>query len=154
MSLASSYDASSGAAVQSFKPEHLVWERGFGTKLALSLAACAAFAWFASTSSEMWILGMQLQSGVSHRLMRLAHRLEWWSALGLLSSSCCVLQLLLNTLSVGCAGFNTILGPIRPQMMALTLSLQAFMWHSTLTARGPSRVLGAVAASALTAIVM
>jgi copper chaperone CopZ len=32
---------------------------------------------------------------------------------GLLASSCCVVQLVLNIFSIGCAGFNTILGPYR-----------------------------------------
>ena len=35
---------------------------------------------------------------------------------GLLSSSCCLLQILLNFLSLGCAGFNKLLGPLRPQV--------------------------------------
>lgn len=148
----SSSSSSSIEASAPYKTEHLIWERGFGMKLAASLAACASIAWVASQSNEAWMLGLRLQSGVSHRLMQLAHRLEWWSALGLLSSSCCVLQLLLNTLSVGCAGFNTFLGPVRPQMMAMTLSLQATMWHSTITGRASSRVLSAVAASVLTAV--
>lgn len=43
-------------------------------------------------------------------------------AAGLLSSSCCLLQLVLNALAmlnvihVGCAGFNSILGPWRTEM--------------------------------------
>lgn len=43
-------------------------------------------------------------------------------AAGLLSSSCCLLQLVLNALAmlnvihVGCAGFNKILGPWRTEM--------------------------------------
>ncbi|KAK9840601.1 hypothetical protein WJX81_003915 [Elliptochloris bilobata] len=38
---------------------------------------------------------------------------------GLLSSSCCVLQLFLNALSFGCAGFS-LLTPYRPLFLALT----------------------------------
>ena len=34
--------------------------------------------------------------------------------LPMLASSCCLLQIALNFLSVGCAGFNTILGPTHP----------------------------------------
>ena len=146
--------SSTTAPLQPLKAEHLIWEPGFGARLVVSLAACGAFAWFAMQSSEMWIFGMQLQSDITHRLMQLAHRLEWWSALGLLSSSCCVLQLLLNAMSFGCAGFNTVLGPVRPQMMAVTISLQLFMWHTTLTARVASRIWSAVAASVLTSALM
>ena len=52
----------------------------------------------------------------------------WWSVVGLLSSSCCALQLILNAMSIGCAGFNTFLGPLRPGLMAVSLCLQASMW--------------------------
>lgn len=49
---------------------------------------------------------------------------------GLLSSSCCVLQLLLNALSVGCAGFSA-LTPYRPLFLALTASsLGAAHWRN------------------------
>ncbi len=39
---------------------------------------------------------------------------------GLLSSSCCVLQLILNLFSFGCAGFKTLLEPYRPLFLSLT----------------------------------
>jgi hypothetical protein len=43
-------------------------------------------------------------------------------ALPLLSSSCCAIQLLINALSGwGCAGFNSILGPVRPILLSLLL---------------------------------
>lgn len=49
---------------------------------------------------------------------------------GLLSSSCCVLQLFLNALSVGCAGFSA-LTPYRPLFLALTASsLGATHWRN------------------------
>ena len=42
--------------------------------------------------------------------------------LPLLSSSCCVVQLLLNAIaSLGCIGFNTILGPLRPIFISILL---------------------------------
>lgn len=53
---------------------------------------------------------------------------------GLLSSSCCLLQLILNTLSwwnlvhVGCAGFNKILGPPRPYIRAVTIGWLGVSW--------------------------
>jgi copper chaperone CopZ len=43
--------------------------------------------------------------------------------LPMLASACCLLQLGLNLLSVGCAGFNTILGPLRPYFVSALLSL-------------------------------
>ncbi len=40
----------------------------------------------------------------------------------LLSSSCCALQLIINAISGwGCAGFNTVLGPVRPLLLPLLL---------------------------------
>merc|ERR1712086_1192044 len=57
-----------------------------------------------------------------------AYRYAWWSAIGLLSSSCCALQLMLNSFSLGCAGFNTVLGPIRPTLLAITTTVQASSW--------------------------
>merc|ERR1712216_973593 len=53
----------------------------------------------------------------------------WWTVLGLLSSSCCALQLLLNAFSFGCAGFNKILGPFRPVSLAVTTLVQASSWY-------------------------
>ena len=41
-----------------------------------------------------------------------------------MASSCCLLQLALNVLSVGCAGFNTYLGPVRPYFFSLFVVLQ------------------------------
>lgn len=38
---------------------------------------------------------------------------------GLLSSQCCVIQLALNVMSVGCAGFSA-LSPYRPAFLAAT----------------------------------
>lgn len=61
-------------------------------------------------------------------MLATAHRYAWWSLLGLLSSSCCALQLLLNALSMGCAGFNTVLGPWRPTLLAWTCLVQATSW--------------------------
>jgi len=63
------------------------------------------------------------------RLMRGAHSMMWWSLFGLLSSSCCALQLVLNLFNFGCAGFNTYLGPLRPAFLAITITLQFRMWQ-------------------------
>lgn len=44
---------------------------------------------------------------------------------GLLSSSCCTIQLVLNSLSLGCAGF-AVLDKVRPLFLALTFSSLAY----------------------------
>lgn len=60
--------------------------------------------------------------------------------LPLLASSCCLLQLALNVVSVGCSGFNSYLGPIRPYFLSLflllftsDLSRKSIVWSTTLT---------------------
>ena len=58
-----------------------------------------------------------------------AEYLAWWSVLAMFASACCLLQLLLNLLSIGCAGFNTALGPWRPTFMAVMLLMQIFQWR-------------------------
>ena len=60
-----------------------------------------------------------------------------WGVVGLLSSSCCALQLVLNAFSVGCAGFNTVLGPLRPYLLALASVLQVLYPYLTLTLPSP-----------------
>ncbi|KAF9949669.1 hypothetical protein BGZ70_001673, partial [Mortierella alpina] len=44
------------------------------------------------------------------------------AAVGLLSSSCCVIQLVLNIFSIGCAGFS-ILTPLRPVFITISAGL-------------------------------
>merc|ERR1719174_2266414 len=51
-----------------------------------------------------------------------------WSVFGLVSSSCCAVQLVLNVFNIGCAGFNTVLGPWRPVFIGLTATLQIAVW--------------------------
>eukprot|EP00960_Hanusia_phi_P062133 765061-Hanusia_phi.AAC.1 len=38
-------------------------------------------------------------------------------------------QVLLNAMSLGCAGFNTALGPLRPHLVASTVIAQSFSWY-------------------------
>ncbi|CAF0803178.1 unnamed protein product [Adineta ricciae] len=49
--------------------------------------------------------------------------MNWINGLvgGLLISSCCVIQLLLNLFGIGCAGLNTFLLPYRPIFISLTI---------------------------------
>lgn len=131
--------ASSVASVEDsteVKRSYLIWEDGFAKKFFISAAVLSVVALGAQRSTDAWLAGMALQSRFTFALQTLAHRFEWWSVLGLLSSSCCVLQLMLNAMSFGCAGFNTVLGPLRPAFLALTLFLQACVWRTTLSGRG------------------
>merc|ERR1712159_126527 len=53
---------------------------------------------------------------------------------GLLSSSCCLLQLGVNLLAtlnvahIGCAGFNKVLGPWRLHLRTLTFGWLGYLW--------------------------
>ena len=40
------------------------------------------------------------------KLLSTAHGLAWWSVVGALSSSCCLVQVVLNLAAVGCVLFN------------------------------------------------
>ncbi|CAG8695964.1 24643_t:CDS:1 [Cetraspora pellucida] len=46
----------------------------------------------------------------------------WATLCGLLSSSCCIIQLILNMFSIGCAGFS-LLTPYRPVFLSFTAIL-------------------------------
>jgi copper chaperone CopZ len=67
----------------------------------------------------------------------------WMHQLGLplLASACCLLQLVLNALSVGCAGFNKHLGPVRPYFVSLLLYLSIVEYYSGSSRRRPLQLL-------------
>ena len=67
-----------------------------------------------------------------------------------LSSACCALQLFLNLFSVGCAGFNTVLGPLRPVLLSGAVLGQCYMWSQIqLSIQYPA----AIRATAVTVVV-
>jgi copper chaperone CopZ len=53
--------------------------------------------------------------------------------LPLLASACCMIQLFLNLLATGCAGFNTVLGPVRPFFLSLLIVLTCLQPHVSVT---------------------
>ena len=126
------------AANISFAEEHLVWSPGFAPQFSMAAATGAVAVLVLSQS------GVISQSGASawYPLYdNLFVRTGLWSVAGLLSSSCCLLQVMLNSFSIGCAGFNTVLGPVRPYFMALAVTLQLLMWQAVIgdaTPLGPA----------------
>ena len=132
----------SAASSSAPKSANLIWDDGFGQQFARSVAVLAVVsAGAAQTAAVQSCLEV---------LRRLAQRLEWWSLLGLLSSSCCAVQLALNTISFGCAGFNTVLGPLRSHFLALTFCLQGLVWRSAFGTRSyRSALLGTAVAVSL-----
>ena len=102
------------------KQSNLVYSPGFGRSFGQALVAQLALGAACYAVEPVRYAVMGAFDFVHSRLMFQAHSWELWTVFGLLSSSCCLLQLLLNLMSVGCAGFNTVLGPLRPFFLALS----------------------------------
>lgn len=107
---------------------HLVSDPGFLRRYFENLIVMATILFVGGSVPSLRELAIDCYGRINEVMMATAHRYAWWSLLGLLASSCCALQLLLNALSLGCAGFNTVLGPIRPTMLAATTLVQASSW--------------------------
>lgn len=114
------------------KKAYLITDDGFGRKLMLNLLFISSLGAACYHTQAVYEVGFETYGWFNEQMMGAAHRMAWWSLLGLLSSSCCALQILLNAFSFGCAGFNTTLGPLRPTFVALTLLVQATSWHVAL----------------------
>lgn len=110
------------------KQSYLLTSVGFFNQFVTSLACIAVSGWLFHSSLEVQVRAKAALDWASYQLMEAAYSMAWWSLLGLLSSSCCALQILLNLFSFGCAGFNTWLGPMRPTFIALTLAVQITAW--------------------------
>ena len=121
-------DASKATSATSKKQQYLLTDNGFGTKLALNLMAISLVSGLCYHIQPLYEIGFEAYGWLNEQMMVAAHRMAWWSLLGLLSSSCCALQIMLNAFSFGCAGFNTTLGPLRPTFVALTVTVQALAW--------------------------
>jgi len=113
-------------------------DEGFLKKIFINLLSISLIIAASFTSPRLQTPVVYLYNFVIDRMLDIAHRNAWWFLLATLSSSCCVLQLLLNTLSVGCAGFNTVLGPLRPTLLAIGILSQGMSWYVMLrVARNP-----------------
>jgi len=110
------------------KDAYLITSPGFASRLLVNLAVVGAAATVCLQYQPLYEVGFAAHGWLTEQMMHGAHRMAWWSLLGLLSSSCCALQILLNAFSFGCAGFNTTLGPLRPTFIAVTLTVQALAW--------------------------
>lgn len=110
---------------------YLVTSAGFSRSFWPTLFACICFTHGAADTvvPGIHMLAFRGYEWLLGSMMRGAHRMMWWSLFGLLSSSCCALQLVLNMFNFGCAGFNVYLGPVRPVLLAVTVSLQIKMWE-------------------------
>jgi copper chaperone CopZ len=111
----------------------LVTSPGFAKAFAFNLATLTTLAIVTVHVEPTRALAMRALHQFQLGALTMAHRYAWWSAISLLSSSCCALQLLLNLFSFGCAGFNKVLGPVRPTLLSATLLAQVWMWSVALS---------------------
>ena len=95
---------------------HLIWSPGAWKKL--TVGTTTLFVVHATSGLVSWSFG-DLASSLATPTGSLFASI----VLPMLASACCLLQLGLNLLSVGCAGFNTVLGPVRPYFISLLLYL-------------------------------
>ena len=114
---------------ESPKTLHLVSDPGFFFNYVVNLLTMVMVLKICCSVSSVKEVVADVYFQINEWMMATAHMFAWWSLLGLLASSCCALQLLLNAFSLGCAGFNTVLGPIRPTSLAITTLVQASSWY-------------------------
>lgn len=100
---------------------HLVWSPGVLKQVALVSGTLLSARFLIQLSGATMEPLLHLLSSM-HPSFR---SVESDMVLPLLASSCCMLQLLINIVVGGCAGFNTILGPIRPFFLSLLVYLTA-----------------------------
>ena len=123
------------ALQQTAKNEWLVWSPGVPARIAASyIFVAVALAVLARSPAQHVV--ERAAVATQEALLHGAHRAGWWAALSLLSSSCCVIQLALNILSVGCAGFNSVLGPARPFFLACALHARVLLRRAAVTSPG------------------
>lgn len=133
------------------KSYHLIFTPGFLPSLLFWIVIQASVVFVASRWSWARFKVIDSYEWLLQRTMMFSHEIAWWSLISLLSSSCCALQLLLNLFSVGCAGFNTVLGPLRPFFIALAFHGQIFMWSQLqLQLQIPRAILGTAITAAVT----
>ena len=121
-------EATAAAVVPPIKRAHLVTDEGFLRRLLANLGALAVLLAAGASSRRATDLFLDAYHAAKERMMDIAGEMAWWSLLSLLASSCCAVQLLLNALSLGCAGFNAVLGPLRPTFLALMIVAQLGSW--------------------------
>eukprot|EP00929_Paragymnodinium_shiwhaense_P077059 TRINITY_DN39666_c0_g2_i1.p1 TRINITY_DN39666_c0_g2~~TRINITY_DN39666_c0_g2_i1.p1 ORF type:complete len:412 (-),score=83.09 TRINITY_DN39666_c0_g2_i1:20-1255(-) len=120
------------APVGALKKGYLIWDAGFLRQFSASLLVLLLIIFGCARHPDISAYIWDAYQEMLFVLMDGASRMAWWSVIGLLSSSCCALQLLLNAFNFGCAGFNTVLGPVRPTICAMTVCIQGGVWFTAL----------------------
>ena len=116
------------------KKQYLITDDGFLASffIYLSLFLSIAYICHVGIFPSFTIFISDIYYEIIEYMMKAANQFACWSILGLLSSACCAIQILLNAFSMGCASFNTILGPLRPMFVALTVMAQGASWFTTI----------------------
>lgn len=108
---------------------HLITERGFFLPFFATVAVLSILVAGLHQCTTSFAFAVDAVAHESlFKLVAIANSLESNILLGLLSSSCCAIQLLLGMFSFGCAGFNTVIGPFRPFLLATTVVLQVWSY--------------------------
>lgn len=105
---------------------NLIWSTGSIRNMLLSNALL--FSTYLYITSKMKMKNLVFDSRVIEQMIppyiMILLSVSTKFILPLFASACCMIQLLMNLLAVGgCAGFNTILGPIRPIFISILMFL-------------------------------
>lgn len=128
---------------------HLLFSPGFARRTLQCLVVEAMLVLLVASHLTLRGVANEALAAVELRLLEGAHSVAWWSAVAMLASSCCALQLILSAASLGCSGLNSLLGPVRPPMLAATALLQASAWY-VVVARKPQQAATVAIGSAAT----
>ena len=130
---------------------YLAWSPGFGRALFCSAVAEVGLILLCVSTPAAREIAEEAVAVVQTALLDSAHALKWWSAIAVLASACCVVQVILSALSLGCSGLNPLLGPLRPPLLVASMILQAASWWVVLVKKPDQMRLVAVS-SVVTAL--
>jgi hypothetical protein len=128
------YLGTSSSSSTEVKSYYLIWSRGFWQRFVWMIATLWGMhllQWDARLSQmvakywQVFSSSFPVTALQSSQLFIAGGRFAPNVLLPLLGSSCCLIQLVINVLvgAGGCAGFNTILGPVRPLFLAILVML-------------------------------
>jgi copper chaperone CopZ len=109
---------------------HLIWSPGAWEKIVLGTASL----FVTNAVFSVQVVGNPLVSSTFARLTSSTLFAPLSSLISnvflpLAASACCMIQIGINLLAGGCAGFNTILGPTRPFFLSLLIYLTVVAQH-------------------------
>ena len=130
---------------------YLAWSPGFGRAFFCSAVAELSLILLCVVTPAAREIAEEAVAVVQTALLDSAHALKWWSAIAVLASACCVVQVILSALSLGCSGLNPLFGPLRPPLLVASMILQVASWWVVLVKKPDQMRLVAVS-SVVTAV--